>query len=178
MSTMRYKVVLKGRGFFSPPKPEIYETACWTKEEAIRNFCSERGIFDRSDILEFIPLVVSKDGQGSHGEGFRTQGDYYDKPNTAFKAHTVHPKKLINSQWKVNDDRYDDHLYKITNVICQSVGAESQYDPRSWKVEYVEISPITKQIVRAGAFDMITPTYKRMELVEFMKRYYCVFLSQ
>ncbi len=156
--------------------PEIFETYCRTTKEAIEEYC-QLNYVNRSEILEFTPLVVSKDGPGCYGEGYFEHNSYSDKPATAFKAHTVHPKKLVNSLWSDANNRYTDLLYKITDVIGVSGTPLNPYDTALWIVEYVELNPITKQVKKGDFFGIINPTYHRMNLAEFMKHNYCISLN-
>lgn len=170
----KYKVSLKHSYDYlgMANAPEIFESYRGTVSEAIEEFCREKFV-RRSDILEFVPLVISKDGPGLYGEGYRTQNDYYDKPASAFKAHTVHPTKLVGTLWRDSNNRFLDYLLKITKVSPSYSSPLNPYDLTKWEVEYVEINPRTMEVVKGDFFGVINPTYKRMNLAEFMKKYYC-----
>lgn len=153
--------------------PEIYETYSRNLQDAISEYCFKNQITP-SEILEFKPLIVSRDGIGHYGEGFHEQGAYHDKPASAFIAHTRHPKQLINSLWRDSNNRFIDRIYRITAVGSDGYGIpRNPYDTTKWEVEYVELNPQTMQIVREGCMDLVHPTYKRMNLARFMQMYYC-----
>lgn len=176
---MKIKVTL--RDYYDPTMPrkahEIFETYCYNVKDALEQYCYQHHI-DQSEILEFKPLVVSKDGPGLHLEGYHEQrNDYHDKPASAFKAHSVHPKQLVNSLWRDSNNRFLDHIYRITAVKGEYGEPRNPYDHSGWEIEYVELNPRTMQIVRGDAFGIISPTYKHMNLAQFMKENYCFKLS-
>ncbi len=175
---MKFKVTLKDFYDSTLPRtaPEIFETYCTTIPDAIDEYCYKNCI-QESEILSFEPMVVSKDGIGHYGEGLYEQhDDYHDRPRSAFNAHTVHPKRLVNSLWRDSNNRYSDHVFKITEVVGEHGEPLNPFDLTQWEVEYVEIDPCTNEIVR-GDFLGINPTYKRMNLANFMNSNHCIKLT-
>lgn len=172
---MKIKVTLKDYCNPTMPRraPEIFETYSYTIQEALEQYCYQNHI-DKSEVLEFRPLVVSKDGPGLCSEGYHEQrDDYHDKPASAFKAHSVHPKQLVNSLWRDSNNRYLNHIYKITEVRGEQGTPINPFDLSAWEIEYVELNPRTMQIVKGDLFGIVSPTYKHMNLARFMKENYC-----
>lgn len=176
---MKFKVTLKHPTDYGrlQKAPEIFETFRTTTKDAIEEYC-QLNFVNRSEILEFTPLVVSKDGPGCYGDGFYERDSFYDKPAVAFKAHTVHPKKLVNSLWRDANNRHLDYLFKITEVTGVCGTPLNPYDTTKWEIEYVELNPRTKQVIKGDFFGIIRPTYMRMNLAEFMRKNYCIEMTQ
>ena len=170
----RYKVLFKqGSLSWSAKAPDVFDSYGRTKEDVIEDYCCKKHVL-RSEIQDIVPLLVSRDGPGHNGEGYYVRDSYNDRPASAFKVHTVHPKKLVGTLWRDGNNRYLDYMLKITEVRpAYGTNPLNPFDLSQWEVEYVKVNPRTMQVEKGDFFGIIDPTYKRMNLAELMQKCYC-----